>query len=63
MKILHEMGHVLGIGTQWLPTGISSSLTGNCNYLGERATTEFQAISGCAFTIPLKPGGERSSCL
>ena len=47
--ILHEMGHVLGIGSLWgagLKNLISGSGTADPRYTGPRATAEFNAVFG-----------------
>jgi len=54
--ILHEMGHVLGIGTMWsIP---SQALYDGTTYTGTHANAEFQAISGLTTrTVPIEKDG------
>jgi Leishmanolysin len=54
--ILHEMGHVLGIGTLWLQQGVAGPDSANCPYTGAHANAEYQAISGCA-VVPTENHG------
>lgn len=54
--ILHEMGHVLGLGTLWDQLGLKS---GNFQYIGARALAEYRTLSGQpnAQSVPLETGG------
>ncbi|GLS29356.1 pre-peptidase C-terminal domain-containing protein [Neomesorhizobium albiziae] len=54
--ILHEMGHVLGLGTLWSQLGLKS---GNFQYIGESALAEYRTLSGQANaqSVPLETGG------
>jgi len=54
--ILHEMGHVLGLGTLWDNLGLKS---GNFQYIGVNALAEYRTLSGQqnAQSIPLETGG------
>lgn len=54
--IIHEMGHVLGLGTLWDRLGLKS---GNFNYIGENALEEYRVLSGnpSATFIPLENTG------
>jgi Leishmanolysin len=54
--ILHEMGHVLGIGTLWEYVGVAGPDSANCPYTGAHANAEYQAISGCA-VVPTENHG------
>lgn len=61
--ILHEMGHVLGIGTIWQSLGLLSGAgTTDPRFLGARATAEYNAIFGTSGTsvpvegLPSGPG-------
>ncbi|WP_435018073.1 pre-peptidase C-terminal domain-containing protein [Tundrisphaera sp. TA3] len=63
--ILHEMGHVLGIGTIWQMLGLLSGAgTANPQFLGTRAIAEYNAIFGTnASGVPVEgtpaPAGTR----
>lgn len=54
--IIHEMGHVLGLGTLWDTKGLKS---GNFNYTGANALAEYRVLSGNpnATSIPLETTG------
>lgn len=58
--IVHEMGHVLGIGTLWdsVPTGslITGVGTGDPRFLGARAGAEWSAL-GRTGTVPVEATG------
>ena len=41
--ILHEMGHILGIGTIWSLLGLKN---GAGNYIGAHGLAEYRALSG-----------------
>jgi Leishmanolysin len=62
--ILHEMGHVLGIGSLWGPHSLitSNSQSGTCPYRGPKANSEYQAISGCPAVPPETDGGGGTAC-
>ena len=65
--ILHEMGHVLGVGTIWQARGLLSGAgTANPRFLGTRATAEYNALFGATGTsVPVEgnnsPAGSRDS--
>jgi len=54
--ILHEMGHVLGIGTLWNSLGLKNSAG---DYIGAHALAEYRALSGnaSASSIPVEHDG------
>mmetsp|Transcript_15026 Transcript_15026/g.32745 ORF Transcript_15026/g.32745 Transcript_15026/m.32745 type:complete len:516 (-) Transcript_15026:68-1615(-) len=52
--VLHELGHVLGIGTLWT---FPPSLYDGSIYSGERANAEFRSISGMTRTVPIEKDG------
>jgi len=51
--ILHEMGHILGIGTLWSTLGLKN---GAGDYIGTNALREYRALSGTAgaTSIPIE---------
>jgi len=53
--ILHEMGHVLGIGTLWASKGLKSGF----NYVGANAVAEYKTLTGNAgaTSVPLETTG------
>ena len=53
--ILHEIGHILGIGTLWGVLGLRSG----SNYVGAYALAEYRTLSGnpSATSVPLETGG------
>ncbi len=53
--ILHEMGHVLGIGTIWNSLGLASGFS----YTGAHALAEYRTLTGnpSATSVPLETGG------
>ncbi|MEZ5774975.1 MAG: leishmanolysin-related zinc metalloendopeptidase [Hyphomicrobiaceae bacterium] len=55
--ILHEMGHVLGIGTVWTALGLAAS--SSIQYTGAHALAEYRTLSGnpSASYVPLEDGG------
>jgi hypothetical protein len=55
--ILHEMGHVLGIGTLWNTFGLKTSSTGD--YIGANALREYRTLSGnpSAASVPVEHDG------
>ena len=52
--ILHEMGHILGIGTLWSTLGLKTSSTGD--YIGANALREYRTLSGnpSAASVPVE---------
>jgi hypothetical protein len=54
--ILHEMGHVLGIGTLWDALNLKN---GSGNYIGARGLAEYRLLSGNpgAMSVPVEQGG------
>lgn len=60
--ILHEMGHVLGIGSLWGQHNLASAATAGCPYRGAKANAEYQAISGCPAVPPETDGGGGTAC-
>lgn len=57
--ILHEMGHVLGIGTMWQPMGLLQNVSSAGNTLdtyftGAQALVGFNAIGGSTYTLGQK---------
>jgi len=72
---LHEMGHVLGLGTMWNVTDDPTSAlpprvtptpcydTQDPRYIGANAVREWQAISGDATNVPVEEGPQNgTSC-
>jgi hypothetical protein len=61
--IMHEMGHVLGIGTLWDYASLVGSAP-TCPYkVASNATREWQTISGCINTAPVETdGGAGTAC-
>jgi hypothetical protein len=57
--ILHEMGHVLGIGTLWTAKGLLAGRgTSNPRFTGPRAVAEYNAIFGVNATgVPVENTG------
>ena len=57
--VLHEIGHVLGIGTIWQARGLLTGAgTSNPRFTGPQATAEYNAISsGNATSVPVENGG------
>jgi hypothetical protein len=53
--ILHEMGHILGIGTLWTLKGVKSGF----NYIGAAAVAEYRTLTGngSATSVPIESGG------
>jgi hypothetical protein len=56
--ILHEMGHVLGIGTVWPNLGLRVGDAGYYGFIGSHALAEYKAMSGnaSATSVPVEPG-------
>jgi len=65
--VLHEMGHVLGIGTIWQALGLLTGAgTSNPRFVGANATAAYNAIFGTnATSVPVEgtpsPAGSRDS--
>ncbi len=64
--ILHEMGHVLGIGTLWdrfnLVAGKCNNESGASSFSGSNALTEWQALSGTG-NVPIEDDfGDGTAC-
>jgi hypothetical protein len=57
--LVHEMGHLLGIGSNWASMGLVSGLnTSNPIFTGPRATAEYNAIFGTsAAGVPVETDG------
>ena len=57
--ILHEMGHILGVGTLWSSKGLLSGTSGsNPIFTGARATAEYNALFGTsAAGVPVENTG------
>ena len=57
--VLHEMGHVLGIGTIWEDRGfVSGAGTSNPRFVGAQATAQYNAIFGRNETsVPVENSG------
>ena len=51
--ILHEMGHVLGLGTLWSLMGLRSG----ASYLGANALNAYQQVGGTGSSVPLETTG------
>lgn len=56
--ILHEMGHVIGLGTTWVTKGVAnrSSSGRQCSYTGVNANNEYKKITGCS-SVPMEEDG------
>ena len=61
--IMHEMGHVLGLGTLWDTSYFDLVNYRKCGYTGENALQEYQRLSGdsSATYVPLETGGGGST--
>jgi len=57
--ILHEMGHVIGVGTLWDQLGLVNGLgTTNPTFVGANAVREYQTLSGTqATSVPVENTG------
>ncbi len=57
--ILHEMGHVIGVGTLWDQLGLVNGLgTSNPTFVGTNAVREYQTLSGTqATSVPVENTG------
>ncbi len=68
--IIHEMGHVLGIGTLWNPLGLRSGVcepTGDPIFTGAATLTAFNSVGGSGYTggdkVPIEnTGGSGTVC-
>jgi hypothetical protein len=57
---LHELGHVLGIGTLWVENGVYTN--GSYEYTGANALAEYQKlVSGASFIPVENDGGDGSA--
>lgn len=54
--ILHEMGHVLGLGTNWLLIGLVTDFPLDPHYTGRAAVSAHQELGGSRF-VPLENEG------
>jgi hypothetical protein len=63
--VLHEMGHVLGIGTMWSSTGyLDQSIGGDPRFTGPNAVAEWNALSdGHDTGVPVETGGGSGTAL
>jgi subtilase family serine protease len=57
--IMHEMGHVLGLGTLWSSLGLRSG----SSYVGGNAVNAYHQLGGSGSTIPLETGGGSGTAL
>jgi hypothetical protein len=57
--VLHEFGHIVGIGTIWDLKGFRSGT----NYTGINATREYNAVVGSGNTVPLETNGGPGTAL
>lgn len=55
--ILHEMGHVLGLGTNWLLTGFVTGLPTDPAYTARGGVAAYQELGGDRY-VPLENDGE-----
>lgn len=63
--ILHEMGHVIGLGSLWEYASLATE-SPNCRYLGAHANSEYQALSRCDVNTTLsleRKGGPGTACV
>eukprot|EP00977_Amphora_coffeiformis_P025486 scaffold20186_cov239-Amphora_coffeaeformis.AAC.1 len=61
--IIHEMGHILGVGTLWELLGLAGTDAQNCPYSGANANAAYQQASGCTTAVPLElDGGGGTRC-
>jgi Leishmanolysin len=61
--ILHEVGHILGIGTLWTNKGLTGKDADNCPYFGKFGNEEYRALSGCTGSVPIEQtGGAGTRC-
>jgi hypothetical protein len=61
--ILHELGHVLGIGTQWERTKLTGHIADGCPYFGPKANAEYKSLTGCASVATELDGGVGTHCM
>jgi len=62
--ILHEMGHVLGLGTIWSTLGLLDSNPTNPRFLGAGATAEYNALFGVSeASVPVENDGGGGTAL
>ena len=54
--ILHEMGHVLGLGTNWVLTGFVTDLLTDPAYTGRGGVAAYQQLGGARY-VPLENDG------
>lgn len=54
--ILHEMGHVLGLGTNWVLTGFVTDLLTDPAYTGRGGVAAYQGLGGARY-VPLENDG------
>ncbi|MCC7334509.1 MAG: pre-peptidase C-terminal domain-containing protein [Pirellulaceae bacterium] len=61
--VLHEIGHVLGIGTLWQSLGLLVGAgTSNSGFIGSRAVAEYNTLTGGHFTsVPVENAGGRGT--
>ena len=52
---LHEIGHVLGIGTVWHDSGMLSDLNGDTHFAGPQAIAAFDQVGGTDYQDPKVP--------
>ncbi|KAL3934246.1 MAG: hypothetical protein SGBAC_009993 [Bacillariaceae sp.] len=50
--VLHEIGHILGVGNNWR-LATTPLVNGNCEYTGAAATAVYRDLSGCTTGFPL----------
>jgi hypothetical protein len=50
--VLHEIGHILGIGNNWR-LATTPLVNNNCEYTGAEAVAVYRTLSGCANGFPL----------
>jgi hypothetical protein len=55
--ILHEMGHVLGIGTMWSAFGFPTFVVSNNVYFGAEGLRVWQEDWGCNGSPPIELDG------
>jgi hypothetical protein len=56
--IVHEMGHVLGIGTLWnFGRNLLQGTAADPRFVGPRAVAAYQSIGGKGISIPVEDGG------
>jgi len=60
--VLHEIGHVLGIGTLWSRHRLLSGTGGpDPRYTGAAAVSAYRAVGGLAGTVPVENTGDSST--